>query len=108
MPEAVHCFFPSTSSRAYTAACDRACRKEGNGVTKLEQLAEEVAALSADEQKLLFARVADLAWRRGLRELSEMYKCRLASEGRLSDPPEKVMEELRRIREEVASREYPD
>lgn len=77
-------------------------------MTKIEQLTEEVAALTAEEQKLLFERVADLAWRRGLHELSEMYKSRLAREGRLSDPPEKVMGGLRRIREEVASREYPE
>lgn len=77
-------------------------------MTKIEQLTEEVAALTAEEQKLLFERVADLAWRRGLRELSEMYRSRLAREGRLTDPPEKVLEELRRIREEVASREYPE
>jgi hypothetical protein len=37
-----------------------------------------------------------------------MYRSRLANAGRLGDPPEKVMDELRRIREEVASREYPD
>ena len=79
-----------------------------SNLTKLEQLTEEVAALTAEEQKRLFERVADLAWRRGLRELSEMYRSRLAKAGRLGDPPEKVMDELRRIREEVASREYPD
>ena len=77
-------------------------------MTKLEQLTEEIAALTADEQRLLFDRVADLAWRRGLRELSEMYKGRLAKEGRLADPPEEVMRELRRIREEIALREYPE
>jgi hypothetical protein len=82
--------------------------REVNTMTKLEQLTEEVATLTVEEQKLLFERVADLAWRRGLHELSGMYKSRLAKEGRLSDPPEKVMEELRRIREEVASREYPE
>jgi hypothetical protein len=78
-----------------------------NDVTKIEQLTEEIAALPAEEQKLLFERVADLAWRRGLQELSEMYKSRLAREGRLTVPSEKVLEELRRIREEVASRDYP-
>lgn len=77
-------------------------------MTKIEQLTEEVAALTAEEQKLLFERVADLAWRRGLRELSEMYRSRLAGEGRLTDPPGKVMGELRRIREEIASLEYPE
>ena len=66
-------------------------------MTKFEQLTEEVAALTPEEQKLLFERVADLAWRRS----------RLAKDGRLSAPPQKVMEELRRIREEIASREYP-
>jgi hypothetical protein len=80
----------------------------GDDVTKLEQLTEEIAALTAEEQALLFERVADLAWRRGLQELSEMYKSRLAKAGRLSDPPEKVMEELRQTREKVASLEYPD
>ena len=77
-------------------------------MTKLEQLTEEIGALTAEEQALLFERVADLAWRRGLRELSEMYKSRLATAGRLSDPPEKVTEELRQVREKVASLEYPD
>ena len=76
-------------------------------MTKIEQLTEEIAALPAEEQKLLFERVADLAWRRGLQELSEMYKSRLAREGRLTTPSEKVLEELRQIREEVASRDYP-
>jgi len=83
-------------------------REEVSNLTKLEQLVEEVAALTSEEQKRLFERVADLAWRRGLRELSEIYRNRLAKAGRLGDPPEKVMDELRRIREEVASREYPD
>ena len=41
-------------------------------MTKIEQLTEEIVALPADEQRLLFERVADLAWRRGLRELSEL------------------------------------
>ncbi len=76
-------------------------------VTKIEELTEQVAALTPEEQRLLFERVADLTLRRGLRELSEMYRSRLASEGRLSVPAEQVIAELRRIREEVASREYP-
>ena len=76
-------------------------------MTKIEQLTEEIAALPAEEQKLLFERVAALAWRRGLLELSEMYKSRLAREGGLTAPSEKVLEELRQIREEVASRDYP-
>ncbi len=76
-------------------------------MTKIEQLTEEIVALPADEQRLLFERVADLAWRRGLRELSELYKSRLVGEGRLTAPSDKVLEELRRIREEVASRDYP-
>lgn len=77
-------------------------------MTRIEQLSEEVAALTPEEQKVLFERVADIAWHRGLRELSEMYRSRLASEGRLTVLPEEVMEELRRIREEVALREYPE
>ena len=77
-------------------------------MSKIEQLTEEVASLTVEEQKLLFEKVAGLAWRRGLRELSEMYKGRLAREGRLIDSSEKVMEELHRIREKVASREYPE
>jgi len=83
-------------------------REEVNDVTKLERLTEEIAALTAEEQKLLLERLADLAWSRGLRELSETYRSRLAREGRLADPPETVMKELRRIREEIASREYPE
>ncbi|MGH7966640.1 MAG: hypothetical protein ACRERD_33225 [Candidatus Binatia bacterium] len=77
-------------------------------MTTIEQLTEEVSALSAEEQQLLFERVADMAWRRGLRELAEMYQSRLTREGRLTDSGEQVREELRRIREEVAAREYPE
>jgi hypothetical protein len=83
-------------------------RREVNDVTRIEQLCEEIVALTAEEQRLLFERVADLAWRRGLHSLSEMYRTRLAREGRLTIPSEKVLEELRQIREEVASRDYPE
>lgn len=46
--------------------------------------------------------------RRQWRELSESYRARLSREGKLEQSPEDVMEELRRIREQVADELYTD
>jgi hypothetical protein len=51
--------------------------------------------------------VADLLFHRGLRQLSEQYRQRLAKEGELESSIEEVMTQLRETREEIAARDYP-
>ena len=51
---------------------------------------------------------SELSVREKLDRLSEVYRDRLAREGKLNQSGEDVMDELRRIREQVADELYPD
>jgi hypothetical protein len=51
--------------------------------------------------------VAQINFQKGLRDLAEKYRSRLASEGRLSISAEKVSAEVHRIRKEIAAHDYP-
>jgi len=53
-------------------------------------------------------KVAQLNLQKGLADLADKYRARLGREGRLDIPAEEVWAELRRIREEVAERDYPN
>jgi hypothetical protein len=51
--------------------------------------------------------VAELLFRRGLRELSEQYRERLKREGELDASIEEILIRLGETREEIATRDYP-
>jgi hypothetical protein len=73
----------------------------------IDDLAREITALDPSQQEALLDKVAQLNIQKGLHELAEKYRARLAREGRLNIPPEKVWAELHRIREEIATHDYP-
>jgi hypothetical protein len=50
---------------------------------------------------------AELSHQERFDRLAEMYRTRLAREGKLNQTPEEVMAELRAIREKVADEFYP-
>ena len=75
--------------------------------SKIENLALQIAALKEDEQRNLWMCVADLLFRRGLRELSEQHRERLRKEAELDASFEEIMIQLGEIREEIAARDYP-
>lgn len=74
----------------------------------VDELAKAITALPPEEQEALIDKLADLSFQKGLADLSDRYRARLAREGRLDIPADEVWEELRRIRNEVAARAYPD
>ena len=73
----------------------------------IENIALQIVTLKEAEQRALWTCVADLLFRRGLRDLSEQYRERLRREGELESSFEEVMAQLRETREEIASRDYP-
>lgn len=74
----------------------------------VEELAQQIAALPPEEQERLLDRVAALTLQRGLRSLSEKYRERLRRESRLDQSVEAIWEALQRVRQEVATCDYPD
>ena len=74
----------------------------------IDELAREITALDPSEQQTLLGKVAQINLRKGLHDLSEKYRARLASENQLNIPPEEVWAELQHIREEIAAHDYPD
>ena len=73
---------------------------------KVDELAEQVAALGPSEQEEFLERVANLNFRRGLEMLSRKYRERLASAGKLNQKADEVMADLEQIREKIAANEY--
>jgi len=74
----------------------------------VEELAKTITALPRNEQEALLDKVAQLNFQKGLADLSERYRARLAREDRLDLPVDEIWDELRRIRDEVAERALPD
>ena len=74
---------------------------------QIDDLAEQIACLPLAEQERLLERLATLTFQRGLHALAEKYQERLRQQGRLDEAVEMTWEELRRVREEVAARDYP-
>jgi len=74
---------------------------------KVEELAQEIASLDESELQALFERVEELSFRRELRGLSDRCRERLKRQGELDEEADELMRKLKRIREEIASREYP-
>lgn len=73
---------------------DRAREKHGTVESELESLVEKGLE-------------ADLSYRERFDRLSEMYRERLKREGKLDQTPEEILDELARIREQVANEMYP-
>ena len=73
----------------------------------IDDLAREITSLDPSEQLALLEKIAQINLRKGLHDLSEKYRARLAREDRLNIPPEEVWAELHRIREEIAAHDYP-
>lgn len=73
----------------------------------IDELARKITSLSSAEQQALIDKVTQLNFQKGLHDLADRYRSRLASEGLLDVPEEDVWAELRRIREEIAEHDYP-
>lgn len=74
----------------------------------VDDLAKTITALPKSDQEALIEKVAKLNFQKGLADLAEKYRARLTKEGQLNIPAESVWTELRRMREEVAERDYPN
>ena len=72
----------------------------------IDDLANVITDLDPSEQEALLDRVAQLNFQKGLHDLAEKFRARLAREG-LEAPSEKVWTELHRIREQIAEHDYP-
>ena len=73
---------------------------------RIEELAEQIISLDSSEQEVLLDLVAELNFQRGLKALSDKYRARLALEGKLEQKANKVLAELRQIREDIAASDY--
>lgn len=69
----------------------------------IDKLAEQIAILDQATQTTLLEKVAELNFQRGLADLSQQYRERLAREGRLGQTVDQIMAQLEQIREEVAA-----
>lgn len=75
--------------------------------TNVEELAQQIASLDESDLQALLARLEELSLRHELRVISDSYRKRLKEQGKLNDTAEETLIKLKRIREEIASREYP-
>ena len=73
----------------------------------IDDLANSITELNPAEQRALLDKVAQLNFQKGLHELAEKYRSRLARDNQLNSPPEQIWIELHRIREEIAQHDYP-
>lgn len=73
----------------------------------IDDLANVITDLDPSEQKALLDKVAQLSFQKGLHDLANRYRARLARESQLEVPSEQVWIELHRIREEIAENDYP-
>ncbi|MEO6165308.1 MAG: hypothetical protein ABIP88_14345 [Candidatus Binatia bacterium] len=74
---------------------------------RVDELARQIASLNEADLQALFERVEVLSLRQELHALSDRYRERLKRQSDLDEGAEEVMKKLKRIREEIASREYP-
>jgi len=74
---------------------------------RVEELAQQIASLDESELQTLLERVEKLSFRQELRAMSDRYRKRLEKQGELNEGPEEILKKLKRIRKEIASREYP-
>jgi len=73
----------------------------------IDDLANVITSLEPSEQRALLDKIAQLDFQRGLHDLAEKFRARLACEDRLNIPTEQLWAELHRIREEIAEHDYP-
>jgi hypothetical protein len=73
----------------------------------IDDLANVITELNPSEQQALLDKVAQLNFQKGLHDLADKYRARLARESQLNTPPEQVWVELHRIREQIANHDYP-
>ena len=73
----------------------------------IDDLANVITELEPSEQQALLDKVAQLNFQKGLHDLAEKFRARLAREGQLDAPPEQIWTELHRIRQQLAEHDYP-
>ena len=71
----------------------------------IDDLANVITDLDPSEQQTLL--VAQLNFQKGLHDLADRCRARLARESQLDVSSEQVMVELHRIREQIAELDYP-
>ena len=74
---------------------------------RVEELAQQIASLDESELQALLERVEELSFRQELRAVSDRYRKHLKEQRELNENAEEILRKLKRIREEIASREYP-
>ena len=74
---------------------------------RVEELAQQIVSLGESELQVLLERVEELSFRQELHALSDRYRERLKRQGELDEGADEIMRKLKRIREEIAAREYP-
>jgi hypothetical protein len=74
---------------------------------RVEELAQQIASLDESDLQVLLERVGDLSFRQELRAISDRYRKRFKEQGILDESTDEILRNLKRIREEIASREYP-
>ena len=73
----------------------------------IDDLANVISDLESSEQQALLDKIAQLNFQKGLHDLAEKYRTRLARQNQLNSPSEHVWIELHHIREEIAEHDYP-
>jgi hypothetical protein len=73
----------------------------------IDDLASVITELDPSEQEALLDKVAQLNFQKGLHDLAEKFRARLAREAQLDAPSEQVWTELHRIRQQIAEHDYP-
>jgi len=73
----------------------------------IDDLANVITDLEPSAQEALLDKVAQLNFRKGLRDLADRYRARLARERHLEVLSEQVWIDLHRIREQIAEHDYP-
>ncbi|NUO79630.1 hypothetical protein HUU05_06110 [candidate division KSB1 bacterium] len=74
--------------------------------SRVNEVAQEIAGWEISAQENLMQTLADLNYRRGLKELSEKIQRRLAAENKLAQSVDEIFADLARIREAVAADDY--
>lgn len=73
---------------------------------RVEGLVKQIATLKPSERELLLEKVAELNFKRGLKEISEKYRNRLADQQKLNQKADEILAELELIRDEISMNEY--
>lgn len=73
----------------------------------IDDLANVITDLNPSEQQALLDKVAQLNFQKGLHDLAEKYRARLARESQVNTPAEQVWADLHRIRVQIAEHDYP-